>query len=151
MLDRHEAHNRPDAHTRDRAREGATDAARPLTDREVPLPGTLAADASASLMHQWLDGDASEADARRLDGKQVDFWKQVLADTGTMREVKAPTRLSANIMAALPTAAPQLTTATRTVTSSQAVVAQSTGLSVATAAAIGAGLFAAGLLLGRAL
>ena len=79
---------------------------RPLTDREVPLPGIAAADATASVVHQWLDGEATEADARRANDAAVEFWQQVERDAQTMKAVKAPAHLAANIMAAIPVREP---------------------------------------------
>ncbi len=87
-------------------RSMAPRAERPLTDREVPLPGMAAADATAGTVHQWLDGEASEADARRADERAVEFWNQVAKDAQGMKAVKAPAHLAANIMAAIPVREP---------------------------------------------
>lgn len=102
MLERHEAHDRPDSHTRDAARDVAASNARPLADREVPLPGMVAADASPSLVHQWLDGEISEADMRVADAEAVEFWARVHLDAARHAATKAPVHLLANIMAAIP-------------------------------------------------
>ncbi len=87
-------------------RNMAPRAERPLTDREVPLPGMAAADATAGTVHQWLDGEVSEADARRADERAVEFWNQVAKDAQGMKAVKAPAHLAANIMAAIPVREP---------------------------------------------
>lgn len=105
MLDRHEAHENRNQKVRD-TRDAAAAADRPVADREVPLPEVAAADTMSDVLNMWLDGEASEADAREADAKAVQFWARVAKDTDTMRQVKAPTHLMANIMAALPGKAP---------------------------------------------
>ena len=46
----------------------------PLTDREVPLGLSR----TPAAIHQWLDGDASEATVRRgYTVRHVEFWKQL--------------------------------------------------------------------------
>lgn len=105
MLDRHEAHENLNQKVRD-TRDAAVSADRPVADREVPLPEVAAADTTTDPVNMWLDGEASEADAREADDKAVQFWARVAKDTETMRQVKAPSRLTANIMAALPGKAP---------------------------------------------
>lgn len=100
MLDRHEAHENLNSKVRD-TRDAAVSAERPVTDREVPLPGVSAADKPADAVHMWLDGEATEADARQANEKAVEFWARVAKDTDTMHQVKAPAHLTANIMAAL--------------------------------------------------
>jgi len=105
MLDRHEAHENLNSKVRD-TRDAAVSAERPVADREVPLPGMNAADTPADTVQMWLDGEASEADARQANDKAVEFWARVAQDTDTMRQVKAPAHLTANIMAALSAKAP---------------------------------------------
>jgi len=102
MLDRHEAHDDLNPKTRE-ARDAAASVERPLADREVPLPGIAAADAAAGVVQAWLDGEASEADARRADGKSVEFWMKLNGDADRMKRMKTPTHVMANIMAAIPT------------------------------------------------
>ena len=76
---------------------------RPMADREVPLPGLAAADdPSMVAIHQWLDGESSEADARRVDSKQVDMWNRVADETSRRRRMVTPSYVAANIMSALP-------------------------------------------------
>lgn len=102
MLNRHEAHDDLTPTGRDSAREAAPVQDRPLADREVPLPGTAAADANASVINQWLDGEASEAEARRADAPAVEFWTKVAGDADRMKRMKTPAHVAANIMAAIP-------------------------------------------------
>ncbi len=101
MLDRHEAHENLNQKVRE-TRDAAVSADRPVADREVPLLEVAAADTTTDAVHLWLDGEASEADARQADDKAVQFWARVAKDTDTMRQTKAPAHLMANIMAALP-------------------------------------------------
>ena len=107
MLDRHEAHEDPNPKARE-ARDAAVSAERPLADREVPLPGMAAADAAPGVISQWLDGEASEADARRADDKAVEFWMKVNGDADRLRRAKTPAHVMSNIMAALPVKAADL-------------------------------------------
>lgn len=105
MLNGHEAHENLNQKARD-TRDAAVFADRPVADREVPLPEVSAADTMAETVQMWLDGEASEADAREADAKAVQFWARVAQDTDAARQVKAPSQLMANIMAALPGKAP---------------------------------------------
>lgn len=104
MLDRHEAHENLNQKVRD-TRDAAVSAERPVADREVPLPEVAAAD-TADTVQMWLDGEASEAEAREANDKAVQFWARVAKDTDSARQVKAPAHLMTNIMAALPGKAP---------------------------------------------
>jgi hypothetical protein len=106
MLHRHEAHDNPDPKARD-TRDAAVSAERPMADREVPLPGVSAADATtADVIQMWLDGDATEAVARQENNTAVEFWMRVGTDVEPMRRAKAPAHLMANIMAAIPVKEP---------------------------------------------
>lgn len=106
MLHRHEAHDNPDPKARD-TRDAAVSAERPMADREVPLPGVSAADATtADVIQMWLDGDATEAVARQENNPAVEFWMRVGTDVEPMRRAKAPAHLMANIMAAIPVKEP---------------------------------------------
>lgn len=146
MLDRHEAHNDRDFGQDMPARDTARGTDRPMADREVPLPGTAAAAGTSLVIHQWLDGEASEAEARRADAGQVKLWNRVTAEADQRRRMTTPTYVAANIMAAIPAAS----TATAQGTTSASADA-SRGLPIGTAAAIGAGLFATGVVIGKLL
>jgi hypothetical protein len=92
-----------------RKRERSSRPERPLADREVPLgpPSTSIADA----VHSWLDGDATESQARRADaGRDVEFWKRLDEDLAARRRLRTPAHLHAQIMNALPMHAPTLIT-----------------------------------------
>lgn len=107
MLNNQEAHHdRNDLGQNLPHRDAAGDtplAGRPMADREVPLPGLAAADdPSMVAIHQWLDGDLAESDARRVDTKLVDMWAQVASETDRRRRMVTPSYVAANIMNALP-------------------------------------------------
>ena len=153
MLDRHEANEgRADGGQNPEHRDAAGDrpqADRPLADREVPLPGSLtAADGTAVAINQWLDGDVTEADARRADSKQVELWNRIAGETERRKRMVTPAYVAANIMAALPEKRIEMQTATAT-SRATAGAAVERGLSMNTVVAIGAGLFALGLVVGK--
>ena len=156
MLDRHEGHNDRNAGHQAPVPNGASGADRPLADREVPLSGMAAADSAPALaIHQWLDGDTSEAEARRADAKQVDLWKMIGTETEQRRRVTAPAHLAANIMAALPAAHVDMqaivTTSTTTITSSQAIVESKPGVPMTMILLVGTAICAIGLVIGKML
>jgi len=160
MLNQNEAHNdRNDLGHDMPHRDAAGDrpiADRPLADREVPLPGMAASDDPSVLaIHQWLDGDLSESDARRADAKQVALWNRIAVDTDQRRRMATPAHVAANIMAALPAkeAAKSVTAeaAKATSTATFADAAQSAGMSMPMVLTIGAVLFAVGIVVGKML
>ena len=153
MLDRHEANEgRADAGQNLEHRDAAGDrpqADRPLADREVPLPGSMtAADGAAVAINQWLDGEVTEADARRADSKQVELWNRIASETERRKRMVTPAYVAANIMAALPEKRIEAQTTTAN-TLSTSVVGAERGLSMNTVVAIGVGLFALGLVVGK--
>jgi hypothetical protein len=150
MLDRHEAHDDREGLGHDLPhRDAAGDrpiADRPLADREVPLPGMAAADDPAMVaIHQWLDGELPEAEARRMDTKQVDLWNRIASDTDARRRMVTPAYVAANIMAALP----EKQVATQTTKQTATTVQQSTGMSVAMVAAVGTVMLVLGIVIGK--
>lgn len=154
MLDQHEAHDRNDFGHDMPHRDAAGDrpiADRPLADREVPLPGLAAADDPSTLaIHQWLDGDMSEADARRADARQVALWNRIAVETDQRRRMVTPAYVAANIMNALPEkqVATNVATATNTAMNS-ATVAQNNGVSYGMMAVVGAAMMAVGFAIGK--
>ena len=152
MLDRHEAHDDRTLGQDSSPRDAAPVADRQVTDREVPLSGTAAAEASDVLaIHQWLDGETSEVEARRADAKQVDLWKMISAETEQRRRITTPSHLAANIMAAIPEARTETTRATATATSTTTMVDSRTALPMTMLLMFGAGLFAIGIVIGKML
>ena len=151
MQDQHEAHSDRSDFGQDLHRDAAMDrsiADRPLADREVPLPGMAAADDPTMVaIHQWLDGDLSEVDARRADTKQVDMWTKIAGETEQRRRMTTPTYVAANIMAALPEK--QIAKVTATATATNAMVAPAAGMSTNMVIAVGAGMLALGIALGK--
>ena len=147
MLDRHEAHDDRN-HGQDLPqRDVAPVADRAVTDREVPLPGMAAAEGSALVIQQWLDGETSEAEARRADAKQVDLWKLISAETDQRRRMTTPAYVAANIMAAMPDAR----TETKTATSTSSMVEPKSALSMTMILMLGVGIFAIGIVIGKML
>lgn len=149
MLDRHDAqdgHEGRDLPHRDAAGENSL-SDRPMADREVPLPGAPATLA----LHQWLDGDGAEAEARRVDGKQVDLWNRIATETDRRRRMTTPAHVADRIMAALPDTALDTRLDARTATTATLDTAVRTvqGFSTTTVMVIGAGFFALGLLVGN--
>lgn len=112
MLDRHEAHDDRNLGQNLPQRDAAPVADSAVADREVPLPGMAAAEGSAPVIQQWLDGETSEAEARRAAAEQVDLWKLISAETAQRRRMTTPAYVAANIMAAIPDTRPEAKTAT---------------------------------------
>jgi hypothetical protein len=59
---------------------------------------------TGNAVQAWLDGDGSEAAARRSGtsgARDVALWKRIEAEAARRREVRVPRGLSARIMAAL--------------------------------------------------
>ena len=82
---------------------------RPLADREVPLEPARPT-AIADAVHAWLDGEATESEARRAESnREVDFWKRLDEDLAARRRLRTPAHLQAQIMNALAQQTPQLT------------------------------------------
>ena len=87
--------------------------ARPLTDREVPLPQDLgeATRVLAPAVHAWLDGDLPEASVRRGDtARDVEFWKMISGEAERRRHARMPVSLESKIMEALPHTLPVMIT-----------------------------------------
>jgi len=142
MLNRHESHDAGEgAQPRREVSDGAS-AARPMVDREVPLPG--AGDESAVAVHQWLDGDLTEADARRGDAKAVEFWSRMAPETERRRRMTTPAHVAGSIMAALPDREVVMHAVT-----ADAMPSRTTGAAKSTAVVIGAGFFTLGVVVGK--
>jgi hypothetical protein len=147
MLDRHEAHDDRDLGQDLPQRDAAPVADRHVADREVPLPGTAAVEGPTLVVQQWLDGETSEAEARRADAKQVDLWKMISAETDQRRRMTTPAYVAANIMAAIPEARTETKTATATYTHAMVEPKSSNTLLIA----VGVGMLALGVVIGSAI
>ena len=102
MLDNLNARDGDGEAGRERPRR-ASENARPLSDREVPLENSPSSD----LINLWLDGDAPEPTHLRGDAaRQVDLWRRIGEETATRRHMATPVHVQAQIMAALPSTAP---------------------------------------------
>jgi hypothetical protein len=142
MLDQHEG---SDAGNGAPSRRDASDgslAARPMVDREVPLPN--AGDESAAAVHGWLDGDLPEADARRGDAKNVEFWSRMAQETERRRRMTTPAHVAGRIMAALP----EREVAMQAVTA-DAMPSRTSGANKSAAVVIGASFFTLGVVVGK--
>ena len=122
----------------------------PLTDREVPLPGAEALGDTPMAVHAWLDGEATEADARMADPRQVALWSRIADETAARRRMTTPAYMQARIMDALPESRVAAAAATAAPLASPTVrTDERIALSPVTAAIAAAGLIATGFLLGR--
>jgi predicted phage tail protein len=106
-------------------------------------------------IHQWLDGELSESEARKADARQVAMWSRIAVETDQRRRMTTPAHVAANIMAALPAkeATKQVVVeaakATSTATFTEA--AQAAGLSMTTMFMVGAAMLALGIVVGKVL
>lgn len=83
----------------ERAEQAAQQAPGSMADREVPIVQPDTYDA----MHRWLDGEATEAEARDSDaGHHVEMWRRIGAEAASRRQAAAPQGLTDRIMAAIP-------------------------------------------------
>lgn len=83
-----------------------TPGARPVADREVPLP-TGASSLLSLAVHAWLDGDLAESDVRRGElQRDIEFWKHIDQDAERLRRLRTPTHVEAKIMQAITLEAP---------------------------------------------
>jgi hypothetical protein len=141
MLDRHESHDAGNGGLPRSTGEGSP-ADRLMADREVPVPGT--GDASATAIHQWLDGDLSEAEARRGDAKTVEFWSRMATETERRRRLTTPAHVVGRIMGALPDREVPMQ-----VSAADTIPTRLNGVPTSTAVAIGAGFFTLGVVVGK--
>ena len=86
-----------------REQNGRERNAAPLSDREVPLGSRR----TPAAVHAWLDGELPETEVRRGDTQRdVEFWNRIAEQAEARRQMRTPAHLQAQIMAALPQAAP---------------------------------------------
>jgi hypothetical protein len=86
-----------------REQNGRERNAAPLSDREVPLGRRR----TPAAVHAWLDGELAETEVRRGDTQRdVEFWNRIAEQSEARRQMRTPAHLQAQIMAALPQAAP---------------------------------------------
>ena len=85
-----------DGRESERAAERAPE--QPMADREVPIGFAV----TPAGIHEWLDGELSEAEVRRADtARHVEFWNRLNSDVEVRRQMKTPAHVSAQIMAAI--------------------------------------------------
>lgn len=101
-----EAGRSPETGRRQPPRTG--EAARPLSDREVPLGQR---DGMPPALHAWLDGELPEAAVRKGEtSRDAEMWRRINYEATQLRHMRTPAGLADNVMAALPQTAPQLIT-----------------------------------------
>lgn len=84
------------------------DAARPMSDREVPLGPR---DGMPSALHAWLDGELPEAAVRKGEmARDAEMWRRINYEASQLRHLRTPAGLADSVMAALPQTAPQVIT-----------------------------------------
>ena len=124
-----------DGRESDRAPERAPE--QPMADREVPIGFAV----TPAGVHEWLDGELTEAEVRRADtARHVEFWNRLNSDVEVRRQMKTPAHVSAQIMAAI---APTQVAAPAT----ESWMSRGVTLSPMVAVAAAAGLLAAGALI----
>ena len=134
----------------DLGRSQPTAAARPRvtpgesTDREIAIGGTDAP--PPAIVHQWLDGEASEAAARRTATRDADLWARINEETARRGRMTTPAPVLNRLMAAIPNTAP-----TPTVVAPTSFFERQYSLGAPALAAAGAGLLAVGAFLGAIL
>ncbi len=91
------------------ARDHATERVR-RTD-VTPATPDLGADTDATFeltgrpvteVHQWLDGEASEAEARRADARETEMWAKIQGETERRGRMTTPAPVLDRLMAAIP-------------------------------------------------
>ena len=86
-----------------REQNGRERNAAPISDREVPIGRHR----TPAVVHAWLDGEVPETEVRRGDTQRdVEFWNRIAEQAEARRQMRTPAHLQAQIMAALPQAAP---------------------------------------------
>jgi hypothetical protein len=89
------------------ARESRETPAPRLSDQEVPIGKHR----TPQSVQAWLDGELPEAAARRGNAaRDVDFWRDINAETETRRKMRTPIHVQERIMAALPQTTPRVIT-----------------------------------------
>jgi hypothetical protein len=69
------------------------------SEREVSLTGN---GHPALAVQQWLDGELSEAGARRASGREVELWSRITEETERRRRMTTPSPMVERLMAAIP-------------------------------------------------
>lgn len=107
-----------------------------VADRQVALGGVTH---PALAVQQWLDGEGSEAAARRASAQEVELWERISEETDRRSRMTTPAPVMNRLMAAIPAARPAAPTPwwVRPLTVSPAALAGA-----------GAGLLALGAVIG---
>ena len=73
-------------------------------EREIALGGTDAP--PPAIVHQWLDGEASETTARRAATRDAELWSRINEETARRGRMTTPAPVLNRLMAAIPDTAP---------------------------------------------
>jgi hypothetical protein len=73
------------------------------SDRQVSIGGVPH---PALAVQQWLDGEGSEAAARRASTRDVELWERIAEETDRRGRMTTPAPVMGRIMAAIPDAKP---------------------------------------------
>ena len=57
-------------------------------------------------VHQWLDGEATEAEARRADARETEMWAKIQGETERRGRMTTPAPVLDRLMAAIPAEPP---------------------------------------------
>ncbi len=125
-----------------RADAGGLSRNSPMADREIPLEGGH----PSLVVQQWLDGEASEAAARRADTNDVELWQRINTEAERRRRMVTPAPVLDRIMAAIPAPAIPATAATAATAEKRPFT-----LSPAMAMLAGAALLGLGVIVGKLL
>lgn len=69
----------------------------PAQDEQFELTGRPVTE-----VHQWLDGEASEAEARRADARETALWAKISDETERRGRMTTPAPVLDRLMAAIP-------------------------------------------------
>jgi len=74
-----------------------------VSERQVSIGGVPH---PALSVQQWLDGEGSEAAARRTSARDVDLWERINEETDRRSRMTTPAPVMSRLMAAIPDAKP---------------------------------------------
>jgi hypothetical protein len=93
----------PDGRANGNQENGRENGDSPLSDREVPLNPRR----TPAVVHAWLDGEVSLADASRGDtGRDVEFWSRINEQANERRHMRTPVHVQQRIIEAIPKSSP---------------------------------------------
>ncbi len=87
----------PERQTRDNPSLQLPEERTPAHDEQFELTGRPVTE-----VHQWLDGEASEAEARRADARETELWNKISDETARRGRMTTPAPVLDRLMAAIP-------------------------------------------------